>query len=130
MTEPPAPARPYFIPESVDYNALPEPVRRALAHVVGPAYQDLVERAMTALERSAGVTLVFLLAMEVLDQFALAHATDFSAQASGQGAPGRDKMIDAHLRLVGSKQASARFVLRLNLLRQAPYDGPLRRLPI
>jgi hypothetical protein len=130
MADPAAPARPYFIPESVDYDALPDPVRRALAHVVGPAYHELVERAMTALERSAGVTLVFLLAMEVLDQFAVSRVTDFTAQAGANASAERDKLIDAHLRLVTRKQAAARFMLRLSLLRQSPYDGTLRRLPI
>jgi len=122
--------RPYFIPASVDYDALPEPVRQALVGVVGPAYQDLVERALTALERAAGVTLVFLLTMEVIEQFALARVTDFGAPPSADAARERDKLIEAHLRLVSAKQASARFALRLNLLRQARYDGPLRARPM
>ena len=49
----PAPlTRPYFIPEAVDYEASPEPVRRELVNIVGPAYQEPVERTRSALQRS------------------------------------------------------------------------------
>jgi hypothetical protein len=160
MAEHPAPApipRPSFIPASVDYDALPDDVRRALVNIVGPAYQDLVERALTARERSTAATLVFLLTMEVLDQFALARATDFSTLAGAEAAHQRDKLIESHLRLVSAKQMSARFMLRLtcsarpltpercadypfdeailenrnsvNQRRQAPWDSELNQLP-
>ncbi len=93
-----------------------------------------MEHALTSLERAAGVTLVFLLTLEVLDQFALTRATPFAAPATAEAAQQRDKMIESHLRLVSAKQMSARFMLRLNLLRSAPhsalYGAPLRRLPI
>jgi hypothetical protein len=138
MAEPPAAApttsapiaRPYFIPESVDYEALPEPVRRALVSIVGPAYQESVELATTAMERSAGNTLVFLLTLEVLHQFDVARALDFSTLAGADATQERDKLIEDHLLLVCVKEMSARFMLRLNALRQDPHTGPLRRLPL
>ncbi len=84
----PAPIpRPYFIPESVDYEAMPEAVRKALINIVGPAYQDLVEHALTSFERAAGVTLVFLLTLEVLDQFALHPRYPFCCAGHRRGSP-------------------------------------------
>lgn len=121
--------RPYFIPASVDYASLPESVRRALVAIVGPAYEDFVERALTPMERAAGNTLVFLLAMEVLHQYEVASVTGFSALQDVDAARERDELIEKHLRLVSVKQVAARFVLRLNALREEPYSGTLRRLP-
>ncbi len=123
----PAPsARPYFIPAAIDYDTLPEPVRRALINVVGPAYHELVERSMTALERTVGVTLVFLLTMEVLDQFALAKMTDFGllaqpAAASEISTQQRDKLVESHLRLVASKQHGRR-ILFLDKAEQDAFE--------
>ena len=65
------PVRPYFIPPGINFEALPEPVRVALQAVVEPAYRELVLGVEGPLERSAGLTLAFLLSLEVLDQFQL-----------------------------------------------------------
>ena len=123
----PPPVRPYFIPPSVDYDALPPDVQLALAGIVEPAYKQLVERAMTGLERAAGVSLVFLLTLEVLDQLKLGRDTDFTTLDSAAAAEERNKRIDEHLRILSAKQASARFMLRLHRFRQEPYTGTLRR---
>jgi len=125
--------RPYFIPESVDYESLPGPVRYALGQIVGTAYVELVERAHTVMERSMGVTIVFLYTMEVLDQFAAAQASDLPTLARGVDAPAkRDpqeiaKRLDAHLRLVMAKQSSAKFLHRLQRFRDSTYHGTLCR---
>lgn len=121
--------RPYFIPATIDYAALPEPVRRALVGIVGPAYEEFVERALTPMERAAGNTLVFLLTMEAIHQFEVASATGLGTPADVDAAQAREKAIEEHLRLVSVKQVAARFVLRLNTLRDAPYTSTLRRLP-
>lgn len=125
----PAPPRerPYFIPASVDYASLPPDVQLALAGIVEPAYKQLVERAMTGLERAAGVSLVFLLTLEVLDQFKLARDIDFTTLNSVAAAEERNKQIDEHLRLLSAKQASARFMLRLHRFRNEPFIGTMRR---
>lgn len=122
--------RPYFIPASVNFEALPEPVQRALVGIVGPAYEELVERAITAMERAAGNTMVFLLTMEVLHQCDVIGATEFNPQAGPEAAQQRDKLLEDHLRLVSAKQMSARFALRLSALREQPYTGTMRRLPV
>ena len=54
--------RPYFLPETVDFDTLPPAVRAAFTTIVEPAYRELVLGAVSVLERSAGASFVFLLA--------------------------------------------------------------------
>lgn len=126
----PAPiVRPYFIPASVDFENLPEEVRLALIGVVGPAYEDFVDRAKNALERAAGVTLAFALTMEVLEQFKLARVTDFSTLAPPDAVPESGKLLDSYLRLAYLKQKSAGFLFRLHRSRPDAATATLRRPP-
>jgi hypothetical protein len=114
------PIRPYFLPVDVDHDSLPEPVRIALDEIVEPAYRELVLGAATALGRSAGVSLVFLLAEEILGQFQLGGQMDFGQAPDPSRRAERDKLIAAHLRVVNSKQQTANFILRLKDLRYKP----------
>jgi hypothetical protein len=111
------PARPYYLPETIDFHALPEAVKLALEVIIEPAYKELVPGAPTTLERSAGVSLSFLLAMEVLDQFELGHQLNLSGAPPGGDASERQLLIARHLRVVGAKQQAARFLLRLQEMR-------------
>jgi len=61
------PIRLYFLPETVDWDALPQSVRTAFTTIIEPAYRELVLGARDALERCAAASFVFLLAEEVLD---------------------------------------------------------------
>ncbi len=123
------PVRPYFIPPGIDFEALPEPVRVALQAVVGPAYNDLVLGVEGPLERSAGVTLAFLLALEVLDQFQIGQQLNFTADPTAVGAAERDRLISRYLKLVGAKQHAERFLLRIHDLR-ARNDAAASSRPI
>lgn len=120
--------RPYFVPASVDYAALPEDVRRALVGIVGPVYDQFVVHALTPMERAAGNSLAFVLTLEVLHEFDVARVIDFSAQ--GKAAKHRARLVEDHMRLVAIGQISARFMLRVHALRKEPYTGTLRRLPV
>ena len=110
--------RPYYIPASVDYGALPEAVKVAFAAIIEPAYRELVLGASGALARSAGVSLHFLLCLEVLDQFAIGHTLNFMGGPSDSGSVDRDHLIARHLRLLGSKNQAANFLLRLDAARR------------
>lgn len=120
------PARPYFIPPGIDFQALPLEVQIAFRQIVEPAYQELVLGALTGLERSAGATLVFLLAQEILEQFSLGRQMDFSASHDSTQVVERDKRIHQYLKLVSSKQQAANFVMRLKTIRKnyGPFGTP------
>ena len=109
--------RPYFIPPGIDFAALPEPVRVAYQAIVDPTYRELVLEVENSLAKSAGITLVFLLALEIVEQFQLAQQMDFTGSSTGSGRADRDRLIDSYLRIVGAKQKAERFLLRLHDLR-------------
>jgi hypothetical protein len=115
----PAPqtARPYFIPSSVDFSALPAGVQMALTEIVAPTYDRLVLRAASSLERSAGVTLTFLLTLEILDQFQLGRQFDLGLTSKNAEPEERSKLIARHLRLITSKQTQVDFLMRLQTAR-------------
>ena len=48
--------RPYWIPQDLDLNSLPEGLRLAVSEILTPAYVELVLKAPTALERASGMT--------------------------------------------------------------------------
>ena len=105
--------RPYFIPAAVDFKALPAEARAALTEIVGPAYKTLVTHADSTLERLAGVTLVFLLTLEVLDQFQLGREFEEAVVGEFANPDKRAKQIGRHLRLIASKQTQLDFLFKL-----------------
>jgi hypothetical protein len=109
--------RPFWVPAEIDFEKLPEAVRVAFRAVIAPAYEELVVGAVGALERSAGVTLVFLLSLELVDQFELGRDLTFWAGPGDPKAEQRDQLISRHLRVIGAKQHTANFVLRLKEIR-------------
>jgi hypothetical protein len=111
------PARPYYLSETIDFHLLPEAVRLAFEVIVEPAFKEFVLGAPTTLERSVGVSLSFLLTMEVLDQFELGHQLNLSGTPNLGGSSERQLLIARHLRVVGAKQTAARFLLRLQEMR-------------
>ncbi len=123
------PVRPYFFPPGINFEALPEPVRVALQAVVEPTYRDLVLGVEGPLERSAGITLTFLLSVEVLDQFQLGQQLNFTADPTAVGSAERDRLIGRYLKLVGAKQHAERFLLRIHDLR-ARNDAAASSRPI
>ena len=109
--------RPYFVPQGINFDELPQQVRATFEAVVAPSYRELVLEVESSLAKSVGITLVFLLAVEVLEQFQLAQQMDFTASSTGGGRADRDRVIDRYLRIVGAKQKAERFLLRLHDLR-------------
>ena len=128
-TATPTSPRPYFIPSSIDFASLPNEVRLAFREIVQPAYDELIVAAPGTLERSAGSSLVFLLALEVVDHFALGGLFDLTVATSSERAAEREILIARHLRLIGAKQLVSNFLLRLQQLRpkKDPFIANFRR---
>lgn len=109
--------RPYFVPDGVEWDALPPGLRVALEALVAPAYQELVVDARNALERSAGSSLTFLLVQEILEQFSITADVDLTAVQ--KNFPARRQEMDPHLRLLNAKQKIANFIQRMAEVRRA-----------
>ena len=109
--------RPFFVPAGIDFESLSDPVKIAFTALVEPTYQELVMGATSALERSAGTTLTFLLALEVIDQVTLGRSMEVAATPNDAATSAREKTMAGFLRLIGAKQRVENFLLRLSVLR-------------
>lgn len=116
------PSRPYWIPDGIDFEALPNALQLAITGIVNPAYQELVLEAADALARSAGTTLVHLLWLELLQQFELGNQLENLVRPN-HGCAACADMIAQHLRLVGAKQHTAQFLLRLKVFHEKYAAG-------
>lgn len=108
--------RPFWVPEGVDFDRLPQQLRTAIFDIVDPIYQSLVLEAQDALQKSAGLTVVSLAWLEILDQIRLGEELrdpDTAIQCSAE----REKLIARHLRLAGAKIKAASFLLRIHEFR-------------
>lgn len=114
--EPQPPARPYFVPESVDFEALPKSVKVAFKTIVEPAYTELVLAAPNSLERSMGASFVFLLAEELLNHFEIGREMDLAQTQAGADREQRDKAFARYLKLLGAKNAALHALLRIRKL--------------
>ena len=75
---------PYWLPVGPFWDRLAEGVRRAVGEILEPAYRRLVVEARDELERSAGMTLVHLMWLEICDQSHLGDTVgDWQAIYSG-----------------------------------------------
>lgn len=117
--------RPYFLPESIDFDALPAAVQAAYESIIQPVYEELVLQPNTGLERAAGTTIVFLLVQELLDQFELGQALNLQQPATADDIGGREKALQRHLRLVAAKQTAISALLRLRKLGRQPQFIPV-----
>ncbi|MCP6757072.1 hypothetical protein NL533_36140, partial [Klebsiella pneumoniae] len=77
--------------------ALPKDVQLALVEIVGPTYDRFVVHAGNALERAAGVTLTFLMTLEILDQFHIGAECDLGQTGKYIDPDERAKQIARHL---------------------------------
>ena len=104
---------PYWIPNEVDLGRFPAELRAAIAEVVNPAYRELVEQARNGLEKSAGLTVIWLMWLEIVDHIQLGHGLASSPSVT-EASKEREQQIVRHLRLVGSKVKASSFLLRLH----------------
>ena len=116
-------SRPAWAPGDVDLIKVPEPVRRAVAEIVEPAYRKLVAEVEDPLERSIGLTLVHLMWLEVLDQHQTKH--EYLETSILELPEDRSGMIDRHLRMLNTKIKVGSFLMRLReMRRQAEAAAP------
>ncbi len=110
-------SRPYWIPTGVDFDRFPAELRTAIREIINPAYRELVEQARDGLEKSAGLTVIWLLWLEIVDHIQMAH-TFTTARSIMQMSEEREQLITRHLRLAGSKIKASSFLLSLHAFEQ------------
>jgi hypothetical protein len=120
--------RPHFIPDGLTFDDLPPALRAAVTGLIEPAYRELVLEAPNALERAAGSSLVFLMWIELLDQFEIAsqHRGPRTAVSHpGDDTGARDEQIARHLKVISAKDRAANFILRMKVYR-AKHEDPFQ----
>lgn len=95
---------PRFVPPGVDRDKLPQPVQAAFELIVDPAHFELVLCVTDALVRAAGMSIVFLLFIEILEQFELGELITSSLVGEAKDPEARDKAFAKYLRLVRAKE--------------------------
>lgn len=111
-TPDPLPPRPFWIPPGFDFASLPVGVQEAVIEIVGPLYRGLVLQARTSLQRAAGLTVVHLTWLEILETVQLGHGTVDAVSAAGPPEE-RLQLIAQHVRLAGAKIKSTELLIRL-----------------
>ena len=104
--------RPFFIPEGVDWDTLPESHRVAITAVVQPVYDEYVLQATDALERSAGSSITSCLVMELLDQLEVGGLLLGREDAKDDGL-GRERLYSRLMRTMTVKQKLTDGLMRL-----------------
>ena len=119
-------SRPYWLPEDTEFAALPRPLQVAITEILYPAYEQLVLGAADPLERATAATFVHLLWLELLQQLELGNCLE-DLMRPNFGSAALNGVIAQHLRLVGAKQQTGSFLLRLKALQgrfQHGAQGP------
>jgi hypothetical protein len=119
VKKPPIPrpaGAPYWLPDGPWWEQLSDGVRQAVRDILEPAYRRLVVEAQDELERSAGITLVHLMWLEICDQTRLGNiAGDRKSICAIVEDP--EESIARHLHLVGAKNSTAELLLKLRMTR-------------
>jgi hypothetical protein len=117
-------ATPFWLADSkMKFDELPKSVQAAITEIVEPAYREFVIEAPSTMERVAGLSVVFQLNLEVIDQLELGTQMTFSSDSDDAAREAWEKTLVRHLRLIGAKQKSLGFLQRLRHERFA--RGPL-----
>jgi hypothetical protein len=110
------PGRPLWMPEGTDLERMPVEIRQAVAEILRPAYEELVDQAGSGMEKSLGTSLVHLLWLEILEQYDIKKdycKFDLLLEVDGT----RGFAIDRYLKLVNSKLRLSSMLTRLRQLR-------------
>jgi hypothetical protein len=108
--------RPFWLPADTDLEDLPEGLRAVLDGVLAPAYKELVLGARPGVEQGAGLTVVGMLWLELLEYFELGRYS--SSQGGNPDQDKKEKSISRLLRLAGAKLKASDFLLRLREARR------------
>ena len=117
------PRKPFWLPPGVILDELSVELQAAIFGVLTPAYEKLVVAARPGLEQSAGVTIVHLLWLEILQQTELGRDLTESGQEPDR-LQNHEASIARMLRLAGSKMEASDFLLRLHSHRRKLMVGP------
>ena len=120
--------RPCFLPADIKWEALPEAVRAAIHEIVMPLYRVYVLENADPLQRSTGMSLVFLTTLEVIECVGNSRAL-FAHCSSDEESKARQQQIDRHLRLVGAKTKCTELLLRLEAWREKALVRHLNNMP-
>jgi hypothetical protein len=115
---PPVPERePYegWAPPGVDLRHVAPSVRKDIAAVVRPVYEDLVLAVPDGLERSTGLTIVHLMCQEIVKQGSL-YSYQLVDPVLSAICPGEEP-IEKYLRIVESKVRVSSILVQLRLYR-------------
>jgi hypothetical protein len=120
--------RPYFIPPTIDWDALPESHRVAITTIIEPVYDEYVVQATDALERSNGTSIASCLLMELLDQLDLGGMLA-GGQDSEEAMKDRERLFSRLSRSMATKQKLTDGLMRLRnqKLKLASLDPFLAR---
>lgn len=124
---------PYWLPRGPFWERLSEGVKRAVGEVLEPAYRRLVVEARDELERSAGITLVHLMWLEICDQAAMSDIVG-NREEIDAFVKDPEAAVDRHLHLVAAKNSTAELLLKLRMVRetiqrQERLAGPPHAVP-
>ena len=96
--------RPCFIPENCDWETLPADVRAAMRDIVMPLYREYVLENGDVLQRSAGLSLAYLVTLEVIEQVRQGRLLFQPVLDNDDDMKDRSRRMDRYLRLLGAKQ--------------------------
>lgn len=118
-------AKPYFIPAGIEWASFPEEVKAAILAIVNPTYEELVLKATDGLERSTGMSVTYLLWLEVLTQLELTTKLS-KPDSTFQMTRDQHEQIGRHLRLVNAKVKASSFIQRVKEFRSRHRPGSLQ----
>ncbi len=113
---PRTPGYPLWMPEGEDLKRMPVELRQAVAEIVKPAYDNLVVEASSGMDKSLGASIVYLLWLELLDQYDMKKM--FCAAELRLGLDGnRSLAIEHYMKLLNAKLRFGNVLIRLRELR-------------
>jgi hypothetical protein len=110
--------RPPYLPPEMAWETLPAEVRLAIDDVVTPIYQCYVVENGDVLQRSTGMSLVYLVMYEALEQIASGRTIFAEFDTDQDGWFERQRRIGQILRLIGAKQKCTDLLIRLQSFRE------------
>jgi hypothetical protein len=116
LIDPPS-TRPYWIPDGVDFESIPRNLQVAITTLVSPTYEELVLGAAPGLAQSTGVTIVYMLWLEIQDQFAIGQSW-IQSDSKEDASKDRDAQFARLFRTVKAKDHASKFWVRLHEFRE------------
>jgi hypothetical protein len=120
---------PYWWPNEVPFERLPENLRAAIEGIIQPSYGTMVVAARPGPEQSSGATIVSLLWLEILQQAELGKDL-LAAGPEPERLQKHEKAIGRLLRLAGAKTKATELLMRLQSQRQKLMNTPKAAAPV